>query len=305
MTPACRLSVVIAVQHGEQNLAAIMHRLEPDLHPDVEFLFCATDADPGTAERVAGFENVNVSTWPAGSLIPELWREGISAARSETIALGTAHCIPAADWVNKLLRTDMTSTPGIGGMIVNDEASDARDWAIYLLRYISFSPPQETGQRAEIAADNAIYRRKNILEHPDLLKKGFWEPSFHARFRDAGMMLEFDPELRVVHRNRYTTRQFFSQRLAHGRAFGLARAEQLSTGKRILLIALSPLLPIVFMAKIVTGVLRRGGYTSRLLLAFPWLLVFLLGWGLGEAKGYLAAGSGTGRAGEKLDDGGQ
>jgi hypothetical protein len=294
VTPVYRLSVVIAVQYAEENLTAILRNLEPANHPEVEFLFCTTDADPRTAEFVAGFENVRVLTRPAGNLIPELWRDGIIAARSDRVAVNTAHCIPAAGWVDRLISTDLTSTPGIGGVIVNDKASDARGWAIYLLRYISFSPPQEAGQRAEIAADNAIYRRKDILQHPDLLEAGFWEPSFHARFHATGMVLQFDPELRVVHRNQYTTRQFFFQRLAHGRQFGRVRARQVSASKKILLITLSPLLPLLFLAKIVNAVVRQGCYKLKLMEAFPWLLIFLLAWGLGEAQGYLSAQQGDG-----------
>ena len=121
------------------------------------------------------------------------------------MALSTAHCIPADDWVDKLLAADMSSLPAIGGVIENDNAANARDWAIYFLRYISFTPSQQKRQVAEIAADNALYRRADILQHADLLAIGFWEPSFHARFRKAGLVLELDPAIRVVHKNRYTS----------------------------------------------------------------------------------------------------
>lgn len=284
-----KLSVIIAVQYAQQNLPEIVDKLKPIAHPDVEFLFCSTDADPATEELLAEFENIRVISGQRGSLIPHLWRDGIIEAQAEKLALGTAHCIPEENWVEQLLAADMTSLPGIGGVIENDSASGARDWAIYLLRYISFAPPLQKTAVAEIAADNAIYRKADIIKHQDLLKNGFWEPSFHARFRKAGLTLALDPGLCVVHRNLYSSGQFFSQRLSHGKEFGLARAKEISRTKRLLLIVLSPFLPVLFLRKIVTAVIRHGRYKSKLLIAFPWLLLFLLAWGLGEAQGYLAA----------------
>lgn len=281
------LSVVVAVQMAQQNLPEIVRRLACERHPEVEFLVCHTDADPDVPRMLADQRNVRVLPGLRGSLIPHLWRDGILAARHATVAVTTAHCIPEDDWVPCLLRTDMRSVAGIGGVIENHPDSDAKGWAIFLLRYISFAPPQAARQVDEIAADNAAYRRADILRHPDLLQKGFWEPSFHARFRAAGEALALEPGLRVTHSNRYGAWQFFGQRLAHGREFGLARAARLQWFKRILLIALSPLLPLVFLRKIVATARRHPRHGRQLRRAFPWLLFFLLGWGLGEARGYL------------------
>ena len=156
-----QLSVVIAVQYAQKNLPEILDNLDPNGHQNVEFLFCYTDADPDTIELVGGYENSRVLLAPSGSLVPHLWRDGIQAAQAEKVALGTAHCIPTIDWIDQLLVTDMTSLPGVGGVLENAESSDAKGWAVYLLRYISFAPPQQKRPVNEIAADNAIYRHNN------------------------------------------------------------------------------------------------------------------------------------------------
>jgi hypothetical protein len=281
------LSVVIAVQMAQQNLPEIMRHLACERHPEVEFLVCYTDADPDVPRLLENQGNIRMLQGLPGSLIPQLWRDGILAAHHATVAITTAHCIPDEDWLQCLLQTDLQGVAGIGGVIENHPDSDARGWAIYMLRYISFAPPQAARRIEEIAADNAVYRRTAILQYQDLLQKGFWEPSFHARFRAAGLFLALDPRLRVTHHNRYSAWQFFGQRFAHGREFGLARADQLQWFKRILLIALSPLLPLVFLRKIVAAVRRQPQHRRRLGRAFPWLCFFLLGWGLGEARGYM------------------
>ena len=205
------------------------------------------------------------------------------------MAITTAHCIPDRQWVDGLLRLRLDNAAGIGGVIDNDPHSDAKSWAIFMQRYISYAPPRQAGEVSEIAADNAVYRRADIMEHADLLKRGFWEPSFHARFRAAGKSLRLEPALRVLHRNRYTAAQFFAQRFAHGREFGLARAVRLGMARRFALISLAPVLPLVFLGKIVRAVRAHGVYVAWLPRAWFWLLFFLLAWGMGEARGYLAS----------------
>jgi hypothetical protein len=284
----CELSVVVAVQHAERNLAEILVRLDPASHPGVEFIFCAIASDVDTLNDVAGHSNVSVIFSPVGSLIPVLWKEGILAANADRIALTTAHCVPEQDWVPGLLGINMSATPAVGGMIENDSDADARSWAIYLLRYISFSPPLIAGKVTDIAADNALYRREDILQNSDLLEDGFWEPSFHRRFRQAGLFLVLDPGLRVIHKNCYTTRQFFQQRLAHGKAFGRDRCESISESRRRMLLLLSPLIPFVFLSKICLRVLKNRKYFGKFLISMPWLMMFLTAWGLGEANGYRA-----------------
>lgn len=297
MNEAIKLSVVVAVQYAEENMSDILRALAPERHPDVEFIFCYTETDTQVPERISGVENALAVMSPVGSLIPHLWRDGIRMAKGGAVAITTAHVVPADNWVDILLETDLELYPGVGGVIGNDPVSGYKDWAIYFLRYIALSPPKNEQLVEEIAADNALYRRDDLLMHPDLLDLGFWEPSFHARFRKNGQHLLLKPRLMVIHHNRYSSGQFFLQRYAHGRAFGLARAVQLSHMRCWFLILLSPLLPFLFLGKIISAVFKQGTCTRYLAGAFPWLLLFLSGWGLGEARGYLDSLRGAGNSG--------
>lgn len=284
------LSVVVAVQHAEANLPAILAGLRPEAHPDIEFLFCHTPADPRTPALVGEGANRRVLCAAAGSLIPALWRDGILAARGSRVATTTAHCIPAPDWVARLEAAGLDGARvALGGVIDNAPESDAMGWAAYLLRYAAFAPSRPAAEDVhEIAADNALYRRAAILGHPDLLALGFWEPSFHARFRAAGLHLDLDPALRVTQHNRYTAAQFARQRRAHGRAFGLARASRLTRPQRLLLTLASPGVPLVLLRRIRRAA-GRAGLGSRFPRALPWLLAFLGAWSAGEAEGYAAS----------------
>ena len=294
------LSIVIAVQYAQRNLEEIVQKLAVQAHPDVEFIFCYTNLDPGTKDIVPEADNVRLICVPEDSLIPHLWRDGILAAHHDNVAVTTAHCVPDSGWVGRLIQEDLVEYVGVGGVIDVVPKPDGKSAAIQILRYIAYASPQRARVVDEIAADNAVYRRGDIIRYHDLLQKGFWEPSFHARFRAEGLKLCIDPLLKVEHRNCYSARQFFLQRLAHGREFGLARAGNLSVLKRIFLVVLSPGLPILFLMKIMDRVRKKREYRPLMLRGLPWLLLFLAGWGMGEARGYLSSLVGTSRIGRTV-----
>ena len=281
------LSVVVAVRDAQSNLPAIVERLACERHPQVEFLFAYTDHDPEVPRRVPAAPNVRAFAGAPGSLIPHLWRDGIRAARAERVAVTTAHCVPGEGWIAALLAADLREVAGVGGTIENDPASGAMGWAIHIQRYTPFSPPQEARRVDDIAADNAVYRRADLVRHADLLDEGFFEPQFHARFQASGSGLALDPRIRVVHRNRYGAATFFGMRYEHGRQFGAARVRGLPASRRLAYALASPLLPAVFLRKLVRNARRHEVLRRHWLRALPWLGFFLLGWGLGEARGYV------------------
>jgi hypothetical protein len=286
MNSATKLSIIIGVQHAQKNVADIVRAISPALHRDVEVLFCHTAADPDIRSLVGTQGQVRVISSPIDSLIPHLWRDGILAARGERVATTTAHCIPTEGWVEALIAADLENT-AYGGIIENDPSADAKARAIFLLRYSAFSPPEIKRNVPELAADNALYRRSDLLRHNDLLQRGFWEPSFHSRFHAEGIRLILDPTLRVVHRNGYSAREFIAQRFAHGREFGLTRARKQPLMRNLLLVLLAPCIFPVLINRIVSASHRKAELRKQLKGAWIWLAVFTLAWTAGETFGYV------------------
>jgi hypothetical protein len=281
-----KLSIIVGVEHAQDNLPDIVRALRPGARPEMELIVCHTPADPDVS-ALLGENQIRIVCSPDGSLIPHLWRDGILAASGERVGTTTAHCIPAADWVDALLAADLGQTAVLAGTIENDPEADAKGRAIFLQRYAVFAPPQAKREVHNPAADNALYRRSDLLRHRDLLERGFWEPSFHDRFRAEGLHLALDPSLRVVHRNRYSARQYMGQRLAHGREFGLARASSRPLPQRLLLVLLAPAVFPLVLSRILRRALGKPALRKQLANAWFWLPVFLLAWVVGEASGYL------------------
>jgi hypothetical protein len=274
-----KLSIVVAVKDGAANVSALLDALK-DRGSDTEVILCC--AGEQVSENEAG---VIQYSFAADILVPSLWSEGIVRARGERVALTTAQFVPDANWLARLHGADLDRWVGVGGVIDNDPHASSINWAIFFLRYSAFAPPLRAGEVDEIAADNAVYDRAAILEHPDLLREGFWEPSFHRRFRAAGRKLALDPDMVVVHHGTVSARSFADQRYRHGRAYGIERGERAGVARKLLFLLSSPLITPLLLARIVSRIARRR-YRSKLVTAFPWLLRFTLAWATGEAGGY-------------------
>ena len=285
-----RISVVVAVQYAQANLPAILAALGPGMADGrAEVLICHAADDPVDLPPQTG---LRVVTGAANALIPDLWRDGILAATGDTVATLSAHCVPDDDWFEVACGLDMTGLAGIGGLIVNDQGGDAPGTAIHLLRYHAYATAQTPRLTHEIAADNALYLRAEILACDDLLPGGFWEPAFHARFRRKGLGLELHPALTVRHTNRYTNRQFMRQRRLHGRNFGIGRALAASPARRWLMLLTSPAAFPVFAVKLTRAVMRDPVLRREWWRAAPWLYLFMANWSWGELRGYVAAAFG-------------
>jgi len=294
MTAPISCSIVIAARDAEENLAAIISALAPGMTNDTEILICAGQGDPAGA-KLPDIAGLRVITGRRDASIPELWRDGIVAARGRGVGLLTAHCIPSPAWLMHLRKLDPDKRAGYGGRITEPAGTGAVSRAIHRLRYFGASAADGAGEVDEIAADNAFYDRDEILRCPDLLAEGFWEPAYHARFRARGRTLEYVPTLCVNHANRYSARQFMQQRRQHGRAFGRERAEGKRAVSRWLMLIASPAVFPIFAAKVTLRILGRADLRAGFLRAAPWLYLFLANWSLGEMRGYADAALGRGR----------
>jgi len=280
------ISLVVAVKDGEANLPAILQAVAEAGDAAVEVIFCVAGEPPAAlAAAGPGWRLVRCA---AESLVPHLWRDGVLAATTDRVMLTNTQCLPTAAWIRRLAGIDLDRYVAVGGPIDNDPAPDPVRWAVFFLRYLRFAPPA-AGEVDDVAADNAAYRRSEILRHPDLLGIGLWEPSFHERFLAAGLKMAIDPGLLLTYRGDDRPGRFMAHRFAHGREYGYARAKDAPRLRRLALLAASPLVPLLLVARIIARTRGRPAYRARLPAALPWLAAFSAAWGAGEALGYLRA----------------
>jgi len=282
-----RLSVVVAIEEGAANVPAVLAQLGPASHGDCEFLFCATHDTELTA-LPRGMAHVQAMICATGSRIPQMWRDGIVAARADCVALLSAQVVPARGWLDAVLaELPEGDVAGVGGYFSNDPQARPLDWAIYLLRYGAFSRPQSR-DTDHIAADNAVYRRAPVLACRDLMELGFWEVEYHVRFRAQGLRLRLSDRIEGVHTNRYSAASFAAQRRQHGYAFGRDRARRFGTGRWLVQLLATPLLPALLAAKVLVRAARHGWLRRAPLATHAWLMWFVAHWCWGETRGLCA-----------------
>ena len=131
MTP--ELSVVVAAHGSAKQLAAWLDAVRPQIAEraatSVEVLVCHR-AFAASCPDAASLRELCEASWiravPGGedALVPQLWRDGIAAARAPRVALGVVECLPDAVWLAALLNADLQSYCAIGGAIDCDPAAD-------------------------------------------------------------------------------------------------------------------------------------------------------------------------------------
>ena len=282
------ISVVVAAWEDPAGLAECLESLAGQ-RPDAAEVIVVSSA-PATDALRARFHGVAWMDAAREEPIPRLWALGLERARRDVVALTTAHFTPASDWIATIGRSHARlPSPAIGGSIEPPMRGGPVDWATYFLRYSAYPPGGREESRPDLAADNASYKRADVLAEADLLREGFWEQAFHQRWTGAGRTLTFVPEIRVRQAASFGFRRFLRQRFRHGRQFGRTRLRGHRPWKGALYAAASPLVPAILLAKVGMRVARQGTHLGPFVKALPVLLCFIVAWAAGEATGYVAA----------------
>lgn len=283
-----KLSILIGSQNAKQTIIECLTSIERQgVNESVEIIVADYSTD-GTAEIIERkFPSVKLIKFTKPMLIPELWGAGIFHCSGEVIAITTAHCIPAQNWVSEILKAHNSSYAAVGGAIECMEGASLVDWAIYFCRYSSYMEPFSKGIVQEIPGDNASYKREALERCKELLENGFWEIVVNARLRRDGMELLALPSIVVYYKKSFDAAAFIRQRYYHGTHFGSTRAMDFSLLKRIVYILMSPLIPFIIFSHISRQVFKKKRHLKEFVLSSPILFLFLSSWATGEFYGYL------------------
>ena len=229
-----------------------------------------------------------IETAPAGTLVPALWAQGMRQAHGDVVAITTSQFVPASDWV-ACIRAAHARHPGaaIGGALLLPADARATDAAVFLQRYGPYLSLNEETEVADLAGDNASYKRVALERHPRVLAHGFWEQELHELLRAEGEPLVFVPTIRVTQIGSFGFGRFLRQRLTHGRHYGRTRARAWGLARRCAGAAALPAVALVLMRRAVVRA-RAAGWRTRLWSVLPALACFVTAWSVGEALGYVS-----------------
>jgi GT2 family glycosyltransferase len=294
-SPASRLSltVVVAAWPDHAGTAETLRALASQLDDETELLVVGNSAAP--VELVAQFPKAEWIQSNHRDLIPHLWASGIRQAQGSCVAITTNHFVPAPDWLAQL-RAALDRQPaseifGVGGLIDPPTGYSLANWATYFLRYSSQFRFRGETRVADTAGDNVAYRTPALRGEESSFAHGFWEPEFHRALVRQGASLMLVPSVRVRQHRCFGVRGFCRQRYEHGQHYGQDRLRSRPSWHRFAAVALSPLIPIILLAKVSRNVLHRPALAPMFLLSSPVLALFVLSWAAGETMGYVTLSS--------------
>jgi len=306
-----RLAVVVAALDGDDALGRCLDGLAAqEGAPPLRVLVPVEDEAPASwpaRARAARADVVAIgpmtTAHPPGSLADAHERvdrrraAGLAAALADPsvthVALVEDRVVPRAGWAAAMAQELEAGNDVVGGGI-DLGRSEALSGAAYYADYGRYQPPFAAGPGDWISDVNVAYRREVLETTRARWEARYQESTLHGALREAGTPLHRSPAPVVdAWREGLRLLPLLQERVAFGRVFGAARAADAGLGRRLVLAAMTPALPLVLLLRAVRERAARGPVLARGFgRALAPLLLVQGAWSLGELLAYLSGGEG-------------
>lgn len=279
-------SVVVASFSGE---AALRDCLTSLATQGADEVIVATNEHTDVVARLkVAFPTVRFLTHPGVDCVFRLRSLGVVAAGGRWVALIEDHCTVAPGWLSALQAGH--SVPGrvVGGPIENGRVNRRADWALYLCEYSEYMSPRAEGTAAALLGTNVSYLREDLLSCEPIWRDKLHDNEVNDQLRATGRSLHMAADATVFSHLRMTLWEGMAHLYGGGRRFGGYRKSRSSPARRVFWVLASPLVPLVWFARIARRVAtRRPARLGTLILGLPYIACLLLAWAAGEAVSYL------------------
>lgn len=281
------LSVIIIARNGPAQLrrCLVSLRSQPRFRECEVHVVTKFPAERKSGRITPGDENTHWHPVPKDATVPSMRSLGIAKASAGLVALLEDDCTLGSDWLASLLSSHQSDYPAVGGAVEPGDFSRGIDWAVYYCEYARFLAPF-SGIVDALPGNNVAYRADSLDR--EAVADGFLDVFFHQRLREAGNDLLAADHMVVFNNNRRRFSDCTWMPFHHGRAYAAQRFSVCDRFRRLLYIVLSPLLPIVKLARTHREIVRRRRSDLPIARALPWIMLFYCSWSVGECLGYLA-----------------
>lgn len=231
--------------------------------------------------------------FPQGTPLPALWGAGIRESHGVIIAIIDDCSVPDRQWVASTLAAHESSDLIVGGAVDPMPQRSLVDWAAYFCEYGQFMLPLTGGVVSELPGNNVAFKRAALNMGTQFVKQGFWKTYWCRALQQEGVQLRSVPSMVVYDRKSYRLFPFLIRRYHHGRCFAGMRSTQVVPFMRFLYLLGTPILPFLFMWRIVSPIMNKRRYLTQFVLSFPISILAVVSWSWGEFCGHL---SGPGRS---------
>jgi hypothetical protein len=295
------LSVVVTVVDGGYTLERCLRGLAgQDDAPPLDVIVPYDDSIARVAQLSPSFPGFRFL--PLGSLATGRPREGaagqhelfdrrraagLAAARGELVAILEDRGVPRSDWARAIVSLHKRLPHAVIGGAIENGCHHPLNWAVYFCDFGRYQAPLPEGPAAYVSDVNICYKRSALDRVADLWRQRYHETTVHWALQRAGETLYLSPAA-VVHeiRDHLTFGSLVAERFAWGRLFAYTRARETSVGRRTILAALSPVLPLLLFGRHGLTQFRKRVTFRQFLRVSPIVLLLLVAWSAGEMTGY-------------------
>lgn len=270
-----------------ETLESLNHQQE---NPSLEILLADRISDHVSQRIMSDYPETKIIECPPGTDLPTMRTMAARQALGEFVLVTEDHCVPPRDWLKQFARAFAAhpEASAIGGSVVNGVTDTGLDWATFLCEYAPMSPPIQSGPTPNLAGMNVAYRREIFREVDEqVLTSGFWETTLHPVLHERGHILIADDNVRIYHCKKFSLRLFLRQRFVYSRYYAGIRFTPDQKAKRLIYAMASVVLPPLLTFRFFQNARHKASVRSHLGKAAPYLVLFYLIWGVGEAWGYL------------------
>ena len=215
---------------------------------------------------------------------------GFSVTRGRIVAQIDADCTAVPDWVERIVRAHETGYQAVGGAVANRNPSTPVAWGAYFCEFSQWMPGGAQRRMNDIPGANISYRRELLEQYGPFLAGTYSsDTAFHWRLAEAGIPLLFDPKICVYHKSIDSLRRLIKHEREHGRFFAQVRTkiQKFTIMKQILHALCFPLrVAAILFVRTLQNCLNQV-YRKHFIRSFPYLVIGVLVWALGETEGYI------------------
>lgn len=296
------LSVVITIVDGAGALRECLEALAAqDAAPPMEVIVPYDDSVAGIDDLKAAFDDVRFL--PMGTIVTarplespagqhELYDRrrsvGLAETRGDIVCILEDRGVPDGDWAAKVARLHADLPHAVIGGAVECGIDAPLNWAVYFCDYGRYQLPLEAGPRRYVTDVDISYKAAALESVRDLWRDRYHETTVHWELERRGETLFLTPELVVRQRRTgLSVRSILRERVEWGRLFAYTRAREASLPKRVVFAVLSPVLPLVLLARHTRMQASKRVRFGRFVRVSPWVALFLAAWSAGELLGYV------------------
>lgn len=217
MGPRARVSVVVPVHNGRDTIEeCVLALLDQDYPTELtELLIVDSHSDDGTPDVIARYPVTLLAEREIRTSYAARNR-GVLQASGEIVAFTDADCVPARDWLRRLVTAFEDETIAVVAGTV-DDAPPRSLCEEFTARVKPFARPEQGGLTTLLTVNAAV--RRDALE-----SVGFFDERLPTagdvdlgwRLQEQGFRIGEASEARVAHRHRSTLRKVFAQYRRYG-----------------------------------------------------------------------------------------